>query len=77
MKFATDSSRPFLGKKRCELQMDGHALDGNAAEDHLAELLGFDCKVLKPSDVHGRAVELLERINTIRNVACCRRMIFC
>ena len=34
-------TKAFLGKKRCELQLNGHALDGNAAEDHLAELLGF------------------------------------
>ena len=34
-------TKAFLGKKRCELQMGDQALDGNAAEDHLAELLGF------------------------------------
>ena len=34
-------TKAFLGKKRCELQMGDHMLDGNAAEDHLAELLGF------------------------------------
>ena len=34
-------TKAFLGKKRCELQLNGEALDGNAAEDHLAELLGF------------------------------------
>lgn len=39
---------------------------GNTA---MSELLGFDCKVLKPSEVHDRAVELLERIKTIRSAA--------
>lgn len=34
-------NKAFLGKKRCELSIDGKALDGLAAEDHLAELLGF------------------------------------
>lgn len=34
-------SKAFLGKKRCELILDGKALDGTAAEDHLGELLGF------------------------------------
>ncbi|MCL5059734.1 MAG: AAA family ATPase [Candidatus Thermoplasmatota archaeon] len=31
----------FLGKKRCELQAGSQQLDGVEAEDHLAELLGF------------------------------------
>jgi len=31
----------FLGKKRCELQAGSQHLDGVEAEDHLAELLGF------------------------------------
>jgi DNA repair exonuclease SbcCD ATPase subunit len=31
----------FLGKKRCELQAGSRHLDGVEAEDHLAELLGF------------------------------------
>lgn len=34
-------SKSFLGKKRCELSIDGKVWDGPAAEDHLAELLGF------------------------------------
>jgi hypothetical protein len=35
-------TKAFLGKKRCELRIDGQpALDGAAAEDHLAGLLGF------------------------------------
>lgn len=34
-------NKAFLGKKRCELSIDGKAWDGLAAEDHLAELLGF------------------------------------
>ena len=34
-------TKAFLGKKRCELQLDGRALDGNEAEEHLAQLLGF------------------------------------
>ncbi len=35
-------TKVFLGKKRCDLIIDGHApLDGVAAEDHLAGLLGF------------------------------------
>ena len=34
-------TKAFLGKKRCELQLDGQALDGNEAEEHLAQLLGF------------------------------------
>lgn len=35
-------SKTFLGKKRCTLVIDGQPpLDGVAAEDHLAELLGF------------------------------------
>ncbi|MBY0236784.1 MAG: AAA family ATPase [Burkholderiaceae bacterium] len=33
--------KAFLGKKRCELSIDGKVLDGTAAEDHLGELLGF------------------------------------
>lgn len=36
---------------------------GNGA---MRELLGFDCKVLKPADVHDRAAELLACIKTIR-----------
>lgn len=34
-------TKSFLGKKRCELQIGPQRLDGAAAEDHLAELLGF------------------------------------
>lgn len=35
-------SKSFLGRKRCDLQMEGQPpLDGAAAEDHLAALLGF------------------------------------
>ena len=34
-------NKSFLGKKRCELSIDGKAWDGPVAEDHLAELLGF------------------------------------
>src|SRR5665647_2598661 len=34
-------TKAFLGKKRCELSIDGKSLDGAAAEDHLAALLGF------------------------------------
>lgn len=34
-------SKSFLGKKRCELQAGPQRLDGAQAEDHLAELLGF------------------------------------
>ncbi|MDP3618324.1 MAG: AAA family ATPase, partial [Ramlibacter sp.] len=35
-------TKVFLGKKRCDLTIDGHApMDGVAAEDHLAGLLGF------------------------------------
>ena len=34
-------TKAFLGKKRCELQLEGRALDGSEAEEHLAELLGF------------------------------------
>ncbi|HEX7865353.1 MAG TPA: AAA family ATPase [Variovorax sp.] len=34
-------TKAFLGKKRCELVIDGRALDGAVAEDHLAALLGF------------------------------------
>lgn len=35
-------TKSFLGRKRCELVIDGQpALDGAAAEDHLASLLGF------------------------------------
>jgi DNA repair exonuclease SbcCD ATPase subunit len=33
--------KAFLGKKRCELQLAGQQLDGQAAEDQLAALLGF------------------------------------
>jgi DNA repair exonuclease SbcCD ATPase subunit len=33
--------KAFLGKKRCELTVDGTALSGNVAEDHLGSLLGF------------------------------------
>lgn len=44
--FELDSKRyrltkAFLGKKRCELVIDGKAMDGAVAEDHLAALLGF------------------------------------
>lgn len=35
-------SKTFLGRKRCALEIAGQpTLDGNAAEDHLAGLLGF------------------------------------
>ena len=34
-------SKSFLGKKRCELQVGTQRLDGALAEDHLADLLGF------------------------------------
>lgn len=34
-------TKAFLGKKRCELSIDGKSMDGAAAEDHLAALLGF------------------------------------
>lgn len=35
-------TKAFLGRKRCDLVIDGQAsLDGVAAEDHLARLLGF------------------------------------
>jgi len=34
-------TKSFLGKKRCELQAGPQRLDGAMAEDHLAELLGF------------------------------------
>lgn len=34
-------TKSFLGKKRCELQAGPQRLDGASAEDHLAELLGF------------------------------------
>lgn len=39
---------------------------GNGA---MRELLGFDCKVLKPAEVHDRAAELLECIKRIRPAA--------
>ncbi|WP_175907306.1 MULTISPECIES: AAA family ATPase [Burkholderia] len=34
-------SKSFLGKKRCQLSIDGKVLDGTEAEDHLGEMLGF------------------------------------
>ena len=34
-------TKSFLSKKRCELQAGAQRLDGASAEDHLAELLGF------------------------------------
>ncbi len=34
-------SKAFLGKKRCQLSIDGRNLDGTEAEDQLGELLGF------------------------------------
>lgn len=34
-------TKAFLGKKRCELSIDGKSMDGTAAEDHLGGLLGF------------------------------------
>jgi hypothetical protein len=34
-------SKAFLGKKRCQLSIDGKPLDGAEAEDHLGDLLGF------------------------------------
>ncbi|MCZ2497216.1 AAA family ATPase [Xylophilus sp. Kf1] len=34
-------TKVFLGKKRCDLTIDGETFTGNAAEDHLAGLLGF------------------------------------
>lgn len=37
---------------------------GNGA---MVELLGFDCKVLHPAEVHDRAAELLECIKSIRS----------
>ncbi|CAN5330670.1 AAA family ATPase [soil metagenome] len=33
--------KAFLGKKRCELTIDGKSMDSTAAEDHLGGLLGF------------------------------------
>ena len=33
--------KSFLGRKRCDLLFGSHQLDGAAAEDHLASLLGF------------------------------------
>ncbi|MET4576623.1 AAA family ATPase [Ottowia thiooxydans] len=47
VEFEMDSKRyrltkAFLGKKRCDLTIEGQApLDGVVAEDHLAQLLGF------------------------------------
>lgn len=34
-------SKAFLGKKRCQLSVDGKVLDGTEAEDYLGDLLGF------------------------------------
>jgi AAA domain len=34
-------TKSFLNKKRCELQAGAQRMDGASAEDHLAELLGF------------------------------------
>lgn len=34
-------TKAFLGKKRCELTIDGKSMEGIAAEDHLGGLLGF------------------------------------
>ena len=34
-------TKSFLSKKRCELEAGAQRLDGASAEDHLAELLGF------------------------------------
>lgn len=34
-------TKSFLNKKRCELHFGTHHIDGAEAEDHLAELLGF------------------------------------
>lgn len=34
-------TKAFLGKRRCNLSIDGKPMDGGAAEDFLAELLGF------------------------------------
>jgi hypothetical protein len=34
-------TKAFLGRKRCDLVIDGQTMDGAAAEDHLASLLGF------------------------------------
>lgn len=34
-------TKAFLGKKRCELTIDGKPMDGAVAEDHLAALLGY------------------------------------
>ena len=34
--------KSFLQRKRCELQAGGQQLEGVAAEDHLAQLLGFE-----------------------------------
>lgn len=34
-------TKSFLGKKRCELQAGTQRFDGASAEDHLAQLLGF------------------------------------
>lgn len=34
-------TKVFLGKKRCDLSIDGETFTGAAAEDHLAGLLGF------------------------------------
>jgi DNA repair exonuclease SbcCD ATPase subunit len=34
-------TKAFLGKKRCELTIDGKSMEGTAAEDHLSGILGF------------------------------------
>lgn len=34
-------SKAFLGRKRCQLSIDGKTLDGAEAEDHLGNLMGF------------------------------------
>ena len=45
-------TKSFLGKKRCELQAGAQRLDGALAEDHLAELLGFQHALKGASAAH-------------------------
>lgn len=50
------------------LAEDGAVTFTDKANGAMSELLGFDCKVLKPSEVHDRAAELLNCIQSIRPV---------
>lgn len=69
--FSMDDVEALLQSAReadgiASIAADGTVTFTPKANGAMAELLGFDCKVLEPSQVHDRAAELLECIKSIR-----------